>query len=463
MRKKVRNFIEERHMVEKGDCVLAAVSGGADSLCLLLTLLELRKELEISLCAVHVEHGIRGKESLEDAEFVEKLCRGRQVPCKVYHCNAGEYASAKKLSLEEGARALRYQFFERAAGEFGADKIAVAHNQNDCAETMLFHLARGTGLKGLRGIPLVREKIIRPLMCVTRQEIEAYLVEKKQTYCTDLTNGETVYTRNKIRRQVLPALCEINPGAVVHMNRSALFVSEAVELIDELAEQARKAYVCKKADGICILQELLKQKPVIFRETLRKALAEISGCSRDISSVHIRQLQGLFSLQNGRNINFPGNVEARRIYEGVLLRKKEDQDEKQIFEWELSPGGVLCIPPYGYEIHTRLWNKIPQKEEIPQNRYTKWMDYDKIKGTMRMRTRREHDFLVIDAQGGKKKLKKYFVDEKVPGYQRDRILLLTDDSHILWVLGYRISEDVKVTEHTRRVLEIRVNGGTAHE
>ncbi len=463
MRNKVRNFIEEHHMVEEGDCVLAAVSGGADSLCLLLTLLELHKELGIRLCAVHVEHGIRGRESLEDAEFVEKFCEKRQIPCRIYHCDAKGYARSKKLSLEEGARELRYRYFEQAAGEFGADKIAVAHNQNDCAETMLFHLARGAGLKGLCGIPAVRGQIIRPLLCVTRREIEHDLAQKNQSYRTDQTNGEILYTRNKIRHQALPVLCEINPGAVVHMHQSAAFVSEAAELIEELSEQAAKAYICEQAGGICILRELLNEKPVVFREALRKALVKAAGSSRDISRVHVENLQDLFDLQSGRSVSFPGNVEAVRIYEGVLLRTREKQERNHTLEWEISDNGRLCISPYGYEIHTRIWNKIPQKEEIPQNRYTKWMDYDRIKGTMRIRTRREHDFLVIDAQGRRKKLKKYFVDEKVPGYQRDQTLLLADDTHILWVLGYRISEDVKVTEHTRRVLEIRVNGGAAHE
>lgn len=463
MRKKVRNFMKEYHMVEKGDCVLAAVSGGADSLCLLMLLMELQRDLEIRLCAVHVEHGIRGQESLRDAEFVEDFCSKYQIPCKVCHCDARRYAKEHRMSLEEGARELRYQYFWQTAEEFEADKIAVAHNQNDCAETILFHLVRGTGLRGMCGILPVREQIIRPLLCATRREIEEYLAERHQTYCKDRTNEELLYTRNKIRHQVLPVLSEVNAQAVAHINQVSVSASEALELIEELTDNAVNLHICQRDGGYFISDELLEEKPVVLRGALYRVLTQTAGKSRDISKIHIRQIQDLFRLQSGKVIVLPEGVEARRTYQGILLRKREKQDGGREQEWILSERGRLSIASYEYEVQTRVFEKISQNEEIPKNRYTKWMDYDKIKGTMRMRTPQEHDFLVINAQGNRKKLNKYFADEKVPAHRRGQMLLLADDTHILWVIGYRISEDVKVTEHTRRILEIRVNGGTAHE
>ncbi len=465
MKKKVRNFIREHHMVEKGECVLAAVSGGADSLCLLMILLELQQELGIALRAVHVEHGIRGEESKKDAAFVEDFCSRRQIPCRVFYCDAKTYAKERKMSVEEGARELRYQYFRQAAEEFGADKIALAHNQNDCAETMLFHLARGTGMKGMCGIRPVRQEIVRPLLCASRCEIEAYLAEKDQDFCRDQTNEELLYTRNKIRHQVLPILSEINSNAVSHMNQAAAFVSEAVELLDALTKQALQAYVCEKDGGTCILQELQKEKQVIRRAVIHKALQKEAGKSQDIAMVHVKQLEQLFALQSGKKINLPYNIEGRKTYQGILLHRQKEQTEErcQLLDLEALRTGSLYISSHGYQIQTRLLDKIPQNEEIPKKMYTKWLDYDKIKGNMRMRTRQKQDFLVIDAKGSRKKLKKYFVDEKVPEYQRDQVLLLADDTHILWVIGYRISEDVKVTQHTKRILEIQVNGGTAYE
>ena len=463
MKKKVRNYIEEYHMVEKKDCILAAVSGGADSLCLLSILYALREELKISLCVIHVEHGIRGEESLRDAAFVEEICKKYQIPCKVCHCQALEYAKEKKLTVEEAARELRYGLFQEAALEFGADKIAVAHNQNDCAETMRFYLARGTGLRGLCGIPPVRGQIIRPLLCVSRQEIEEYLACEGQEFCTDKTNEELLYTRNKIRHQVLPLLVEINANAISHMNQTAGFAAEAVELIRELRMRAFEKHIAICEEGMRISQGLLLEPPMIQRETLLDALAQMAGSSKDISRIHVQQLLELFARQGGRVMHLPYGIRARRTYEGILLQGECPVTGGERLCRELSVGKGMSLPAYGYEIHTRLLDKFPQNEEIPKKMYTKWFDYDKIKGTMRLRTRQEQDYLVIDAKGSRKRLKKYFIDEKIPEYRRDSILLLADDAHILWVIGYRISEDIKVTEHTKRVLEIRLDGGREDE
>ena len=466
MQKKVRNFIDEYHMVEKGDCVLAAVSGGADSLCMLLILMELSKELEIRLCAVHVEHGIRGEDSRRDARFVEELCGQRRIPCKIFHCQAREYARAHKMTVEEGARTLRYGFFAQAAEEFEADKIAVAHNQNDCAETVLFHLARGTGLKGLCGIPPVRGNIIRPLLCVERKEIEGFLTEKKQPFCQDKTNRSTEYTRNKIRHQILPVLAEINSQAVAHMNQAALQAAEAEGLIQELAEEITDRYIYRDTQGICISGKLCKERPVLQKALLHRALAEAAGSSRDISGLHVQNLRELFEKQTGRSISFPCGITGERTYDGVVLKNRQEMSGEisgTEDAWILPPEGILKISFLGYEIHTRLLENNLQNEEIPKKIYTKWLDYDKIKGTMLLRTRREKDFLIISPEGGRKKLKKFFIDEKIPGPERERILLLTDETHVIWVIGSRLGEDVKVTEDTRRILEIRVYGGNICE
>lgn len=490
MQKKILEYMREYHMAEEGDCILAAVSGGADSLCLLLILLELQKTVGFDVCVVHVEHGIRGADSVSDACFVENFCKERKVPCRVFHCNALEYARTQKLTVEEGARKLRYGFFDCAAREFGADKIAVAHNRNDCAETMLFHLVRGTGLKGMCGILPVRGKIIRPLLCAERKEIEAYLADVRQEFCQDKTNEALNYTRNKLRHQVFPVLEQINSQAVAHMNRMAILTGEVAELVEDLTREAEKQYVTWQGRGCCISGEVVKEKMILQKSLLYQRLSEAAGDSKDITDLHVQQLQELFGRQVGKRLEFPYNITAERVYEGIRLEKCEgkrakkgrpmgkaeeirpqsanSEEEETAAETqgdflELQPDSDLIIPCYGYEIHARLFENNFQNEEIPKKMYTKWLDYDKIKGTMQFRTRREKDFLVISADGRRKKLKKYFVDEKIPRQKRDSMLLLADDSHILWVIGHRISEDVKVTEYTRRILEIQVDGGTVHE
>ena len=466
MQEKIRKFIEEFHMIEEGDTVLAAVSGGADSLCLLLLLNDLCEKMKFRLCVVHVEHGIRGEESLKDAVFVEKLCGEMHIPCRVCRCRALEYAGQHKLTVEEAARELRYQLFDETAKAFGAGKIAVAHNQNDCAETMLFHLARGSGLLGLCGIRPVRGQIIRPLLCFTRGEIEKYLAAQGRDFCIDRTNEELQYTRNKIRHQVLPLLTQINTNAVTHMNQAAAFVAEAVELMDGLSRQAEAKYISRYDNEIIISRMLLTEPPAVVRTVLYRVLTKAAQSSKDILSIHVQQLWDLFARQSGKEADLPYGLRARRTYEGILLqagREAQRRQETMPVSWELPLAGSLSISSFGYTIHTRLIEKMPQNEEIPKKMYTKWLDYDRIKNTMRLRTRQEQDYLVINREGKRKKLKKYFIDEKIPAKRREQILLLADGAHILWVIGYRISEDVKVTEHTKRILEIRVDGGEKSE
>lgn len=465
MQKKVLKFMEQHHMAGKGERILAAVSGGADSVCLLLILAALQEEQKYQLFAVHVEHGIRGEESLRDAEFVKNFCKKHKIPCKVYHCKAEEYAKEHKMTVEEGARVLRYGYFREAAEEFQADRIAVAHNRNDCAETMLFHLVRGTGMKGLCGILPVRDKIIRPLLCVERQEIETYLKECGQEYCEDRTNAELEYTRNRIRHQVLPVLREINSQAVAHMNQTAAMAVELEELVQELTEEAVKQNTRKEKNGILVLADIRKEKPVIRKSLVLQVLTEIAGSSRDVSGIHVQQVLELFGRQVGRRVNLPYAMEAERTYEGVHIGKSRQQATERVSEgvWKLVPGEVLEISEYGYQVHSRILEQSVEKQEIPQKIYTKWFDYDKIKGDMLLRNREAEDYFIIDSEGRRKKLKKYLTEEKVPREQRDHILLLADEEHLIWAVGYRIGEDVKVTEHTKRILEIQIDGGNINE
>lgn len=500
MLEKVVSFMEEYHMAEAGDQILAAVSGGADSLCMLMALKALQPKKGYGLFAVHVEHGIRGEESQRDADFVADYCREHGIPCKICHCQAAAYAKEHKMTVEEGARKLRYGFFRQAAEAFGANKIAVAHNQNDCAETMLFHLARGSGLRGLRGILPVREDewedrneraaspkrlIIRPLLCLERKEIERFLQEAGQPFCCDSTNRAAEYARNKIRLQAIPVLEEVNSQAVAHMGQAARAVSEALGLVEGLVREAGKKYVKEQGGELFILQEILAERKLVRTSLLHKVLAEAASSSQDISETHVRQVEGLLEKQVGRSISLPYGMEAERTYGGVLLRKAippsaagsqqlcqgrggegrgpQEAGGPGMQEWLLPVGGVLEIPAFGYRICTKIIENLPEYVEIPKKMYTKWLDYDKIKGIMHLRTRRAKDFFVISTDGKRKKLKNYLIDEKIPRQERDRILLLADGGHILWAIGGRISEDVKVTEHTKRVLEVEVQREWMHK
>lgn len=516
MQKKIQIFIEQYHMIEHGDHVVAGVSGGADSVCLLLVLERLRKSMGFSLSAVHVEHGIRGAESLQDAEFVRELCERLQVPLRTFPVDAPGRAKERRQSLEEAARELRYECFYEACRELGASCLAVAHHGDDCAETMLFHLSRGTGIRGLCGIVPVRHvaeqsiDLLRPLLCLTRTEIEEFLQKEQQEFRTDSTNADQNMSRNRIRSQVLPQLRQINPAAVPHMVRTAGYMEEVCDYIDDTAWSLGKQYIRyfpeeQKPQEIRIARAGFTEMPKILQENLlHRLLGELAGSRKDLTAVNVEKVRELFEFQVGRQIDLPYRMIAEAGYEDICLYRKpetrktcginEDVDaqitcetcgtnedvtaqmvradmqgngkktdsenifQKKRTELPLDVSGQVQ-EFFGMQISARVFLFDGNFQKIPKKTYTKWFDYDKIKGTVQIRTRRPGDFLQVRAEGGHKKLKDYLIDSKIPQKERDALVLLADASHILWIVGRRISEAYKVTQETKRILEICVNGG----
>ena len=447
-------FIEENHMLEECETVILGVSGGADSVCLLLVMEEICKQKNIAIKVVHIEHGIRGKESINDAEFVEKLCKEKEIPFFLYSYDVPNVAKESGESLEEAGRRLRYEAFEKTAAQFPKAKIAVAHNENDDAETVLFHMARGTGLLGLTGIAPVRGNIIRPLLAVSRTESEAYLKAKGQNYCTDSTNELTIYARNKIRHEVLPALERVNEKAVSHIAKTSYLLSEVADYIKEETKKicAECAEEYKMRDAFLVKKQELYHYPVFLRkEVLYTLYTKLAGSCKNIGDEHIMQLLELFDRQTGKQINLPYHCRACRGYEGSWIQKdgeKEDDREKKNQIKSLTSAFTF-----------RIIDRNSQNLEIPKNKYTKWFDYDKINVKLQIRFRQEGDYFLLDDSGRKKKLKDYFINEKIPREDREKIPLLVDGKHVLWIVGYRISAYYKVTGNTARILEVHYNGG----
>ncbi len=449
-------YMEKYHMIDAGDKVIVGVSGGADSLCLLFVLLDYRQRLPFSITVVHVEHGVRGQESVEDARFVEKICREQKIEYRLVSCRVPELAQQEGLSVEEAGRRARYEAFARIKKEMGADKIAVAHNQDDQAETVLFQIARGSGLTGAGGIRPVRGAIIRPLLGCSRAEIEAYLRGRALTWCTDATNRELDYTRNRIRHQVLPVFeAEINRKSREHI----VALAEELQRVQAYMEQETKRCLEELAvfqnGTVQLTAAALKEKPVLLQEYVLRESLRRAGCPlRDIGRRHIADMQKLLDGQSGRQTALPGGWQAVRSFDKLILRRKEKERAAFAFAARVTVPGS-CETPQG----TFLLQVFPnENKNIFQNTYTKWLDCDKIGNNLFIRTRRPGDYIVINRQGGKKKLKEYFIEEKIPAEQRDHILLLAQGSEILWVIGHRISEAYKVSSETMRILEIRRMG-----
>ena len=446
MENKVFAYIRQYHMIEEGDRIVAGVSGGADSVCLLALLKEYQKQADFALGVVHVNHQIRGLEAKRDAKYVDRLCRQWKIPCREYSYPVEQMAKEGHMTLEEAGRKARYDAFQRFMEEWNGDKVALAHHQNDVAETFLYHLARGSGIRGLCGIRPVRERIIRPLLGVERKEIENYLEQKGIEYLTDSTNLSLDYTRNKIRHQVLPVLVhDINEQTVSHIARTAGMLLEADNYLDELAGKLKEEYVREEKGRIRVSKELFQEREILQQYVLRRTLGELAGGLKDIGADHIKSLMDLAKSGPGKRVSLPGRIQGEMEYQALWLAKEEA-------ELPGTPRPAWSWRRFSYE-----------NQPIPEKKYTKWFDYDKIEDSLNVRTRRPGDYLVINASGGRKKIKDYLIDCKVPRREREELLLLADGSHILWVVGYRISEYYKVTQETKNVLEVRVEGGNQHE
>lgn len=472
MYEKIKAYIRRHNMIEKDDVVIAGVSGGADSVCLLLLLDKLRREWEFGLVVVHVNHCLRGPDADADEAFVRELCGKMEVPVLCVRENVKAYADQHKLSDEEAGREVRRAAYRQAMESYGGTKIALAHHMDDNAETMLLNLARGTGVKGMAGIRPVNGRYIRPLLAVRRSEIEAYLQEHHMTYQTDSTNLEDGYTRNRIRNHVIPYLeSHVNRKMVEHMQEYAEQMEQAAGYLSRQTDKLWEACVKETDTGYQIaLKPFQEEDKALHPYLIRRVIAAAAGREKDIESVHVRNVAELCDRQSGRRAMLPYGLEAVREYDTIWIRKKKSEMERWgnekngIKECEEKLSEVLlcrsgkeafdCQAKEGVRLRVFTCEKIPDAfEERP---YTKWFDYDIIQSDVVLRRRRSGDYLQIDAQGHTQKLKNYLINAKIPKGQRDQIPLIAAGQEILWIIGYRQNQKYQVTEHTKRILEIQV-------
>lgn len=455
MFQRTAEYIKEQKMMEPGEKVVIGLSGGIDSVCLFHILKDLGYELEV----VHVHHGIRGEEADRDEAFVKGLCEQWKVPFHGYGCDVPKISKEQHLSEEEAGRMVRRQAFLETAEKINAAHIALAHHGNDRAETFLFHLNRGTGIKGLSSMKPVEGKFIRPLLWAERKEIECYVRENGYDFVEDATNASTDYTRNKIRHQVMPLLEEINPKSTAHICGAAEKLSAVSAYIDREAEKLCRLSAVMYQKEVQVLKFAFCQGDIVLRiPVLQKCVEYLSGSLANITEEHLRALLELFEMQTGKEIHLPYGIVAVRTYEGIRMFFREEKATAEPVE--ITGEGTYTFGGITFEVCIENWD---QGKIFPIKTYTKCFDYDKINGNVFLRTRRSGDYLEINKDHGKKSLQDYLVNEKVPKEERDQVVLLADGNHILWVVGKRISEYYKVTKETKKVLKVQICGGNKHE
>jgi tRNA(Ile)-lysidine synthase len=463
--KKVRQSITRYDLLQKGDKVLVAVSGGPDSVALLYALLKIKDEFNLDIRVAHLNHKLRGKESDEDENFVRNLAHKLNLKFFSKSVDIKKEAKNRKLSLEECARLVRYSYLENLADKIKADKIAVGHQADDQAETFLMRLLRGAGGLGLSGIPVKRGKIIRPLLEIKREEIEKFLKGKGQSYRIDSSNLLPNYFRNKIRLSLLPLIKrKFNPKIVDVLNRVSSIISFQQKYIEKKCEEILSD-ICKIRNNdkiILDLKRFVNYDISLQREMIRLCVKELNRDATDLSFDSIERILDLIQSEgsayggkekSGRKVKLTGNTWAEVSGKNLAIYK----EKKKLYSYPISIPGEKNLRSLGMRIRSEIVprSSLPEKVRSKGDEVV-FLDWEKLKGPFNLRSRRPKDKFKPLGMQGTKSIADFFIDTKVPRYERDEVMLLTSQGRIAWVVGYRISDEFKVTDKTKEVLRMGV-------
>ena len=456
---KVLSTINKHNLIQKGDKIVLGLSGGPDSVCLLHVLNRLKKDFNIEIYAAHLNHQIRGIEAQKDALYVSKLCEDMGIIFFVKSINVPKYCENEGLSLEEGARKLRYEMFCEIKDKIKANKIAIGHNLNDQAETVMMRIMRGTGLKGLKGIDYIRDNcIIRPILDVERNEIEEYCEAYNLNPRIDKTNLENIYTRNKIRLDLLPYMKDnFNSNvieSIVRMSNSLksdndYIEKEAEAKFREVSNIKEKGFVEINLDDFVCLHDAIKVR------VLRNSIKHILG---DTNFVDQRHIEDIMSLEDNSKVNkmltLPRNIFVYRKKDSIILTNEEIVNEEIEFYYNVPSNGFIKIKELKQIIETQVMS-IDRYKSMKLDNSSKGFDFNKVKGGIVIRSRRQGDKIKLAM--GSKKVKDLFIDLKIPREERCKIPIITDSEGIICVGDYKISENYKIDENTKEVLKINFN------
>lgn len=427
MLSKVKDYIKKHKLLSLSDLYIVALSGGADSVALLLLL----DEMGYKVHALHCNFHLRGEESDRDERFCEDLCLKKNIPFHRIHFDTLMYAETHKMSVEMAARELRYRYFEQLRKDIGAEGICVAHHQDDTVETVLLNLVRGTGLRGLTGIQPRNGAILRPLLCVTRTEIEAYLATKQQDYVTDSTNLETDFVRNKIRLQVVPLLRQLNPAVSENIVRTAEHLTEAQKVLDAVVD----TYKGSNQLDLCALQQVGSAEYIVF-EWLKQY------------GFNGSQVQQVISAETGSIFSSPTGYEVLKDRDRLLV-----EPTIMAFTPIRIPEEGTYVLPDDRRLNVRRSNPFVSKDS-----HEATLDARQIRFPLTVRRVEEGDWMIPYGMTGRKLLSDLLTDLKMSLFDRRRQLVVLDaQGAVVWAIGLRTDHRCRVTDATQEVIAIKIN------
>ncbi|GAA0181561.1 tRNA lysidine(34) synthetase TilS [Clostridium sediminicola] len=456
---KVKETIKKYNMIEEDDLIIVALSGGPDSVALLHILYELKDKLKIRIVAAHVNHGLRGKDSDDDEKYVSEICSKYDIPLYSKRFDIHQIAKTKGLSCEMAGRESRYDYFSALMKKISANKIALAHHANDQAETILMRLIRGSGIEGLIGIKPVRDKIfIRPLISITRKKIENYCEDNKLLPRIDKTNYETIYSRNKVRLELIPYIEENFNGDITNtLNRFADIMKDDNDYLETIASQKMDGYCLENSNEIKISKEAFNEHRAILSRILRNTIKKIKGNLKNIEKKHIDDIIQIQQKETGKVLSLPDNVQIMNTYRDIIVRKKlevkKSLDYKNL-EYRLEINKRNFIQSECFTVKMKLIESKSGKKILKNNKFIKYFDYDKANNDIILRYRKNGDKFSPLGMKGRKKVKDYFMDLKIPQHERDRIPMICFGGNIAWIIGCGISNKYKIDNNTKRILQI---------
>lgn len=453
---RVLTTIRKHQMLNRGDKVLVAVSGGPDSVALLHFLTQVKPVYDLTLHVFHLNHMIRGREADKDAQFVAEFANKLGVPSTPMRFDVPAFMKREKLSLEEAAREARYELMDKLASEIKASKIALGHHADDQVETFLMRLIRGSGLKGLLSILPVRNHYIRPFIEVSKEEIIDYINENGLEYRLDASNEDLSILRNKIRRELVPLISSYNPQFKPVLLRTIEVVREDQLHLEELTSEVFNV-LAETGEGIARIpvQGVIAQSIALRRRLMRKCISWVKTDLRGIDFKHIENiLSNIEEAPAQFELELPGNIIVFTEYEHLVFARRELFELAPVEPIRLEVPGITRVGTLGVEIDAQLTSSA--NLEFERNGRVAHLDADKIPAELFVRTRRPGDSFKPFGMTKDKKLQDFFVDEKVPKRERDRVPIIASDGDIIWIAGFRIDERFKITEKTKRVLVLRL-------
>lgn len=462
---KVNAWALEKGVFKSGVVIIAGISGGSDSICLLHVLNMVAEQKGFSVVAVHINHMLRGEEAKQDEMFVREICQEWAIPLKVFHKDVKVYSEEKRLSEEEAGRLVRYQCFHEVRKEMHAQYIAVAHHYEDQAETIFLNLLRGSGLDGLCGMKDVQRHIIRPLLNIRKEEIEAYLQENNLKYRIDSSNLSNQYNRNVIRNVIFPQIKDKTGFSISSsLLRTSGLLKEDRDFLNGIAQEKYRSVILLEEERKVEIDrgKLNELSRPIGGRVIRIAWQTVTGSLKGLEAKHVNAALELAQKEGtNKTIDFPKGVRFQTEYGRMIVAFKEER-LKTTIQSEVRVPSEMCIGEAHIHVTAGLFTRREYEEaygrleKAGERSLTQLFDYGNISEGIYIRNRLPGDIFSPYNGPGKKKLKDFFIDQKIPIKEREQLLLLAKGKNIIWVIGHRTSENYRITEKTQKILYVKI-------